>query len=284
MDYLTELLNKEYGESLTNEILEGFVNKYTTIRCNVDKKEIINILDENNIKYEEIDNNPYALVLPNINGKELESLDIYNEGKIYLQSLSSQLPPLFMKVSDKVQVLDMCAAPGSKTSELSLIYPSSLITACEKHPIRCERLKYNMDKLNVHNVTVINQDSTELSPYMTFDSILLDTNCSGSGTLISDNREFVNENAFNKILQNQEKLLKKAISLLKRDKYMVYSTCSILKEENEEQIKKVLSDDIEIIPINLDNVDLLPSTLDGVLTIKPNEYYEGFFICLLHKK
>ena len=65
---------------------------------------------------------------------------------------------------------------------------------------------------------------------------------------------------------------------------MVYSTCSILKEENEEQIKKVLSDDVEIVPISIDGVELLPSTLDGVLTIKPNKYYEGFFICLLHKK
>jgi 16S rRNA C967 or C1407 C5-methylase (RsmB/RsmF family) len=65
---------------------------------------------------------------------------------------------------------------------------------------------------------------------------------------------------------------------------MIYSTCSIYKEENEEQIKKVLSDDIEIIPISLDGVELLPSSIEGVLTVKPNKEYEGFFIALLHKK
>ena len=117
---------------------------------------------------------------------------------------------------------------------------------------------------------------------MSFDAILLDAPCSGSGTITGPCHIF--EDGFGPLLDIQEKLLKKAISLLKKDKYMVYSTCSLFKEENEEQIKKVLSDDIEIIPITIEGVELLPSTLDGVLTIKPNKYYEGFFICLLHKK
>jgi 16S rRNA C967 or C1407 C5-methylase (RsmB/RsmF family) len=282
MDYLKEQLIQQYGEELTNSILNGFVKKYTTIRCNVEKNEVINILKDLCISYEEVDNNPYALVLPNTDETVIEELDLYKEGKIYLQSLSSQLPPLYMRINDKDQVLDMCAAPGSKTTELSYLYPTSLITACEKNKIRSERLMYNLKKQNVNNVTVLNNDATELSEYMSFDSILLDALCSGSGT-ITDN-EFNMEDKIDTIINTQERLLKKAISSLKKDKYMIYSTCSILKQENEEQIKKVLSDDIEIIPINIDGVELLPSTLDGVLTIKPNKYYEGFFICLLHKK
>lgn len=282
MDYLKEQLIQQYGEELTNSILNGFVKKYTTIRCNVEKNEVINILKDLNISYEEVNNNPYALVLPNTDESVIEEFDLYKEGKIYLQSLSSQLPPLYMRINDKDQVLDMCAAPGSKTTELSYLYPTSLITACEKNKIRSERLMYNLRKQNVNNVTVLNNDATELSEYMSFDSILLDALCSGSGT-ITDN-EFNMEDKINAIINTQERLLKKAVSSLKKDKYMIYSTCSILKQENEEQIKKVLSDDIEIIPINIDGVELLPSTLDGVLTIKPNKYYEGFFICLLHKK
>lgn len=283
MDNLKELLIKEYGEELTNEIIDGYVDKYTTIRCNVDKKEVINILKDLSIEYEEVNNNSNALVLKNIDEKVIEELDLYKEGKIYLQSLSSQMPPLYMRVGDKDQILDMCAAPGSKTTELAYLFPNSLITACEMNKIRAERLQYNINKQRVHNVTVLNQDGRELSEYMTFDSILLDAPCSGSGTITS-NHIFNMENNIDSIVKIQEKLLNKAISLLKKDKYMVYSTCSILKEENEEQIKKILSDDVEIIPINIDGVELLPSTLDGVLTIKPNKYYEGFFICLLHKK
>lgn len=283
MDNLKELLIKEYGELLTSEILNGYVDKYTTIRCNVDKNEVINILKDLNIEYEEVNNNPHALVLKNSNSKDIEELDLYKEGKIYLQSLSSQLPPLYMRISDKDQVLDMCAAPGSKTTEMSYLYPSCLITAIEKNKIRSERLAYNLKKQNVNNVTVMNTDASSLSEYMSFDSILLDAPCSGAGT-IGDKKEFNMDGQIDNISHIQEILLKKAISLLKKDKYMIYSTCSILKEENEEVLKKVLSDDVEIIPINIDGVELLPSTLDGVLTIKPNKYYEGFFISLLHKK
>ena len=283
MDNLKELLIKEYGEELSTEILNGYVDKYTTIRCNIEKEEVINILKNNNIQYEEVNNNPYALVLPNVDKNTLEGLDIYKDGKIYLQSLSSQLPPLFMKVSPKNQILDMCAAPGSKTTEMSYLYPNTLITACEKNKIRAERLAYNLNKQNVKNVTVLNSDALTLSEYMTFDSILLDAPCSGSGT-ITNNNEFVMDNSIDKISDLQAKLLKKAISLLKKASYMIYSTCSVLKEENEEVLKQVLSDNIEIIPISIEGVELLPSTIDGVLTIKPNKYYEGFFISLLHKK
>lgn len=283
MNNLKELLINEYGELLTTEIINGYVDKHTTIRCNVDKNEVINILKDLSIEYEEVNNNPHALVLKNSNSKDIEELDLYKEGKIYLQSLSSQLPPLYMRINDKDQVLDMCAAPGSKTTEMSYLYPSCLITAIEKNKIRSERLAYNLKKQNVNNVTVMNTDASSLSEYMSFDSILLDAPCSGSGT-IGTNKEFNMDGQIDNISHIQETLLKKAISLLKKDKYMIYSTCSILKEENEEVLKKVLSDDIEIIPINIDGVELLPSTLDGVLTIKPNKYYEGFFIALLHKK
>lgn len=281
-DALKLQLIKEYGEELTNEIISGFVPKYVTIRCNIDKSIVMNILNENNISYEEISNNPYALVLLNTDESEIQRLDIYNEGKIYLQSLSSQLPPLYMKINDRDQVLDMCAAPGGKTTELSIMYPNSLITACEKNKIRCSRLEYNIKKQNVNNVTVMNIDGRDLSEYMSFDAILLDAPCSGTGTITGKGHTY-NE-TINNIVKTQEILLKKAIKLLKNDKYMIYSTCSILKEENEEQIKKVLSDNIEIIPIDIEGVEKLPSTLDGVVTIKPNKYYEGFFICLLHKK
>lgn len=283
MNYLKEQLIQQYGEELTNEIINGYVDKYTTIRCNVDKNEVINILNDLSISYEEVNNNKYALILKDITSDELKELDLYKEGKIYLQSLSSQLPPMFMRVEDGYQVLDMCAAPGSKTTELSYLYPKSLITACEKMKVRSERLEYNLKKQNVHNVTVMNTDASQLSEYMTFDAILLDAPCSGSGTITS-NQEFQMDDRINTIMSIQEKLLKKAISLLKKDKYMVYSTCSILKQENEEMINKVLSDDIEIIPISLDGVELLPSTIGGVLTVKPSAYYEGFFIALLHKK
>ena len=85
----------------------------------------------------------------------------------------------------------------------------------------------------------------------------------------------------------QTTLLEKAIHLLKAGKEMVYSTCSILKNENEEVIKKVLKgENVEIIPIQLEKLEelpLLPTAIEGTLCVAPNERYEGFFIAKIRK-
>ena len=85
----------------------------------------------------------------------------------------------------------------------------------------------------------------------------------------------------------QETLLKKAISVLKPGKEMVYSTCSILQEENEEILSKVLKNkNIEIMPIKFEGIEhlpLLPSKIKGTLCVAPNDLYEGFFVAKLKK-
>jgi len=113
---------------------------------------------------------------------------------------------------------------------------------------------------------------------------LLDAPCSGSGT------ENVFENNFSEELikrsrKAQENLLMKALNILKTGGEMIYSTCSILKKENEEIIEKALeSNKIEIIPIKLDSpIPLLPVTVSGTICVCPTELYEGFFVAKLKK-
>ena len=85
----------------------------------------------------------------------------------------------------------------------------------------------------------------------------------------------------------QYELLKKAIKILKPGHEIVYSTCSILKQENEENIKKILKDgNVEVVPIDdkiTGNMPQLPVTVEGTICIIPNELYEGFFIAKLRK-
>ena len=85
----------------------------------------------------------------------------------------------------------------------------------------------------------------------------------------------------------QLQLLRKALSVLKKGESMVYSTCSILKDENEDIVSTVLRDGgVEIVPIDTSKfvgMDILPSTIDGVLTVCPSLYYEGFFVAKLKK-
>ena len=119
---------------------------------------------------------------------------------------------------------------------------------------------------------------------------MLDAPCSGSGTILLNNeRTYKNfsENLVKKTIKSQKDLLKKAIKILKPGHELVYSTCSILKQENENIIKEIIEKgQAEVMPINeekLKDIPKLKSNIDGALTVCPNEYYEGFFVAKLRK-
>ena len=291
LNKVKEIISKYYTEEEINKIIEGYqIERYTTLRINTlktTKEHILNIFKENNILYEEVSWYPNALIILNKKEEDLIKLDIYQEGLIYLQSLSSMLPPLILNPNPNTQVLDMCAAPGGKTTLLGCITNNNImITAIEKNKIRSERLKYNLEKQGIKKYNVLNIDSLDLDEYMKFDYILLDTPCSGSGTYKIDNIR-IEDNYLNKLNNTQESLLNKAISMLKKDSILVYSTCSIYKEENEYVINKVLKNhpDIEILPIeNYNNLPLLNTTIKGSICLYPNKYYEGFYIIKLIKR
>ena len=227
--------------------------------------------------------------MKNVNENDIKKLDIYKTGKIYLQSLSSMLPPLLLKPNKGEDILDMAAAPGGKTTQIATLTQNGAnITACEKNKIRYERLKYNIEKQGT-NVYCILQDARNLSDFFSFDKILLDAPCSGSGTLkISEDIE---KNFTTKLIEQSVKLqtalLRKAINILKKGNEMIYSTCSILSAENEEIIEKLLKEKkIEIVPIEeewINGLPLLPSKIKGTIVVCPDEFYEGFFVAKIKK-
>ena len=165
------------------------------------KEEIITTLKDNNISYKDISWYDNALVV-NTNEDTLRELDIYKEGKIYLQSLSSQLPPLFLNPQENEMILDMAAAPGGKTTEIAALSNNkAMITAIEKNKIRSERLQYNIDKQGAKKVTVLNTDARNLNEYFMFDKILLDAPCSGSGTITNNNFNNFDEDLVNRSIK-----------------------------------------------------------------------------------
>ncbi len=291
--YLSNKLEKQYGIELKNKIFGGYNSKRrVTFRVNTLKSsndEIVRVLNENNIDFEKVAWYDFAFILKNVTEKEIEELDIFKAGKIYMQSLSSMLPPIILNPVEGRDILDMCAAPGGKTSEIAaLTNNKSNITACEMNKIRFERLKYNMEKQGVRNINIMKKDSRILDDFFSFDQILLDAPCSGSGTI-----NLNNENTYknfsvelvNKSSKLQITLLRKAIKLLKKNQEMVYSTCSILQEENEDIINKILSENnLEIVPIEIKDIPLLPTKIPGSLCVMPTELYEGFFVIKLKKR
>ena len=293
-EFLIESLNKQYGSALTEEILKGYkCKRYTTIRINTLKtlkEEVLKELDELGILYEQNELFCDALIIKNKTSKEMLELELCKMGKIYLQSLSSQLPALLLNPKESCDILDMCASPGSKTTYLAqLVNNNSFITACEIDKIRMERLKSNVTKLGATCVNFLCTDSRRLDDFFRFDQILLDAPCSGSGTLSIYDKSMTK---FSKALvynssKLQFELLKKALTILKPGSEMIYSTCSILDIENEEVLNKILKvSKCEIIPFDLDikkHLHLLPTKIDGTLCIKPDTYFEGFFVAKIRK-
>lgn len=282
--FLKEKIEKEYGLEILNKIETGLIEekpvtlRVNTIKSNAEKVKIE--LEKNNIEYEIVEWNKLAFIIKNVKEEEIRKLDIYNNGEIYLQSLSSMIPAIIIDPKERENILDMTAAPGGKTSQMAAIANNKVfLTACEKNKIRLERLQYNMQKQGVKNINIMQEDSRKLSNYFSFDKILLDAPCSGSGTENIFNSNFTEE-LIKRSCKTQEELLTKALSILKHGGEMVYSTCSILKEENEEILNKVLKKfKAQIVPIQIPKeIPVLPTSIDGVVTICPTKLYEGFFV------
>ena len=306
-DFLLPLLQKQYNEEEIHAIFEGYAApRFTTLRANTllsSKEEVATALTEAGIEFEEVPWYSDAFVITNAREKALWQMPLYQEGKVYLQSLSSMLPPLALKPQAGNDILDMCAAPGGKTTQMAALGDKACrITACELNAPRAERLEFNLGKQGASNVTVMREDSRKLSEYFRFDQILLDAPCSGSGTLratdVKLHRRFT-EALVAKSVKSQLALLDKALQLLKPGGTCVYSTCSILEQENEEVVRQAMArankkGSFELVDLHqemqLDSfeskakVPLLPCSIEESLCIAPTQYYEGFFMAKIKRK
>lgn len=119
-DFLIEMLNNQYDENIVNEILQGFNSKRkVTLRVNnlkTNLNAIKNEFDKLGIKYKTVKFYENALIIDNASEKDLQALEMYEKGEIYLQSLSSMLPPLVLNPKPNMDILDMCAAPRRKNN------------------------------------------------------------------------------------------------------------------------------------------------------------------------
>lgn len=294
-DFLQNKLIRQYGEDLFQKILSGYrEDRFVTLRVNTLKTNVDfvkDLLKTAGISYQEVPWSKEALIAQGIQESAIWNLPVYEKGGVYLQSLSSMIPPVLLNPKSGESILDMAAAPGGKTTQMAALSGGrAQITACEKNKIRAERLRYNLEKQGASNVYLMIADSRKLDDFFSFDKILLDAPCSGSGTLKLQKqglKQNITEELVSRSAKIQEELLKKALKLLKPGHEMIYSTCSILTDENEEIIKKALGKSAEIVPIlpeELPQLPLLPVSVPGTLCICPDKLYEGFFVAKIRKR
>lgn len=290
-----ERLNAQYGAALAEEIVSGLVRRPVTLRANplkADVQSVRHALESAGIAYDTVPWYTDALILRDVREERVQALTEYQDGQMYLQSLSSMIPPLVMCPQKNESILDMAAAPGGKTTQMAALSANGApITACEKNKVRADRLRFNLERQGATRVSVMCQDARQLSDLFKFDKVLLDAPCTGSGTILIEEGEperRMTADWVAKTVSTQKAMLKKALTLLSAGHEMVYSTCSILREENEGVLNAVLpAMKAEIVPIEHDfmqHVPLLPTTIPGVVCVKPTALYEGFFVAKIRKK
>ncbi|MDP6641792.1 MAG: NOL1/NOP2/sun family putative RNA methylase [Candidatus Nanoarchaeia archaeon] len=218
-------------------------------------------------------------------------------GYIYLQEAASMIPPIVLDPKDEI-VLDMCASPGSKTTQLSsLMKNKGLIVANDININRLKPLSINLQRCGVSNVIMTKMEGRFFK--QEFDKILVDAPCSGIGTIRkSPNTPLIwNPNAIKRIAGIQRQLLFTAFNILKQKGTLVYSTCTLEPEENEGVINSLLEkyDDAKLEKINLD-IKRSPAILEfenkkyneeikKCLRIWPQDNdTEGFFVAKITKE
>lgn len=166
-EYYLDMLYEIYTPKEVDLILKSYLlGRKTTFRINRLKAEGDRVLDELKRKNIKVDRCTYykdVYVLKEKQDRVLQGLEVYKDGNIYLQNLSSIIPAEILDVNNKDKVLDMCAAPGGKTLKLAeKMNNEGVIIANEVNRIRYERLKFNLEKFGAKNVTSLNLDGRRL--------------------------------------------------------------------------------------------------------------------------
>ena len=182
-EFFIQRLNNQYGEKIASNIIEGYSKERNlTFRANtlkITSEKVEEKLLENKIEFEKPKWSKEAFIVNNASKKQIEGMQLYENGEIYLQSLSSMLPPIILEPKEGSDILDMAAAPGGKTTQIAAQTQNKAhITACEMNNIRMERLKYNIEKQGANSVYTMQVDSRKIDDLFAFDQILLDAPCS----------------------------------------------------------------------------------------------------------
>lgn len=294
---------------LKERILESFCHKRpTTLRVNTlksDKERVASVLDLLGLSHHSPSWYSDAFILE---GDPFQTLglimdtEMYKNGEIYVQNLSSMIPPLVLDPQPGSRILDIAAAPGSKTTQMAMMMQDSgEIVANDLSPIRIFKLKANLAGQGVTHTTTNRMPGQFLWKRYPqyFDKSLVDAPCSLEGTIYTERPKSYGMWSVHKIKelsQRQRYLLRSAISATKAGGEVVYSTCTLAPEENEGVIDWILAkENVEIVPIKIDGLATYPGVTQWgnakpydprvslCMRIYPTELMEGFFVAKLRK-
>jgi len=220
-------------------------------------------------------------------------LPLHEAGAYYLQEPSAMIPATILNGQPCETLLDLCAAPGGKSTQLAAAMAGQGTLVCnEPVPSRAQILSRNLERMGVTNALVVSADPAQLAEIwpLLFDGILVDAPCSGEGMFRRhpEARLEWNEDSPSRCASRQMRILESACAMLKVGGRLCYSTCTFNQEENEDTIAQLLSAHPELEPIEFSvpiGNDRALTSHSGCLHLYPHEISgEGHFVALLRKQ
>ena len=274
---LCEKLIEYYGIKNTIEILSCSLEKsklyirVNPLKTSVD--ELVSLLSADGIMCEKTELE-YCLCLKN--SGSIETNKLYKQGYFHVQDISSQICATTLDAKEGHVVLDTCAAPGGKTFTIAEnMKNKGALTSCDLHPHRVKLIADGAGRLGLSIINAFVSDASVLVQdwVLKFDRVLCDVPCSGSGIISrKPDIKYKDFSSFSDLTDLQYKILSNGFKYLKTGGKIVYSTCSILRDENESVIEKFLSE----------NPDAAFLSMHTYLPHIDNT--DGFFIAVLEKR
>ncbi len=288
------------------KICETFLRKKEqTFRVNFLKTGLARLrddLDREGIRYRELHWPKGGFILRSQN-KDFQKSGMYVNGEVYMQNVSSMIPPILLGPKPGEKVLDLCAAPGAKTSQIASLGGRDIeITAFEKLEIRYQKLLATLRIQGVDFAKTVLADGMEAGKRYPgyFDKVLVDAPCSGEALFYMRDPKTFKPWAQKKVRElshTQKVLIYSGVSALKDGGELVYSTCTFSPEENEEVVDWALGkfEGLRLLPVDVPvpnktrglpawNGKRFHKDMGLAVRVLPDEYMEGFFMAKLKKE
>lgn len=289
--WLVKFFISNYGKENAVTVMKGLNSRpYVTVRVNPLKceyDEILTALSESGYVVSEGEVAPEAIKI--IRGSSIEENEFFKKGYITVQDESAMLVAPLLGADENDVVLDLCSAPGGKTTHIAeLMNNKGVINAFDIHEHKLKLIEENARRLGINIIHALQSDAAMLNEeYINkADKVLIDVPCSGIGIIrkkpeIKDTKDIKD---ISEIIKIQRKIMENAAKYLKVGGTLLYSTCTINKDENENNIKWFLNNfkNYAVEKINIGNKSNFIYE-EGQLTILPSENMDGFFIAKLKR-
>lgn len=304
---LVGMLEASYGREMTELILESFLKEKKvsaiTNTVKITKKELVNLLKSQGITVEDAPYVEDAFILSDYN--YLDDIEEFSAGMFQIQDISSMLAGVIASPAKDSTVLDVCAAPGGKSIFAALMMSGTgHVISRDVSERKTGQIEENVERLGLSNIDVEVSDAAvhNIEDEDMADMLIADLPCSGIGIIgrKPDIKYNVSRNKIDGIIQLQRKILDSIYSDVKHGGYIVYSTCTLNSQENEENVRYIKSKGFEAVDITaslpeklIDDAKragkhyydkLIKDAADGMLTLIPGVYEcDGFFVAKLKR-